>query len=364
MQAAGTTWNTPDAMLRDLELFNETQQRCSDFMKDWLQQPLWWLWGGAEFADEVAGAANRCNYNQNNEQMNALAGLVSYMPIAYGAVFQIEGGNRQVVSGLLAASGAQLFTASRVTMVRRRQEDGRYFLEVRRSGGIPTTAAGSDMKDGMKAEDEELKDKADAAAKTEAPAAADAVAAVVPEDVDPRNLRRHEMAKFTKEGRWYVFGPYDAVVIATPLLGSGIQFDLDGDGNADNGDGSREAPGASHCEDTDAVPSGPETVLHQPYQVTVTTYIVAERLRAGYFNVVRVPPVERVFVTSDAQTPFSSVAMKRLDRVEGVGDGGDDGGGSGSGSGQRVFKINKAHIDQARSQYTPNTHRPGSVRYL
>jgi hypothetical protein len=39
-------------------------------------------YGFAAFVEELAGAVNRINYNQCNQGMNALAGLVSYLPAA------------------------------------------------------------------------------------------------------------------------------------------------------------------------------------------------------------------------------------------------------------------------------------------
>lgn len=39
-------------------------------------------YGSGRFIDELAGAINRINYNQRNQAMNALAGLVSYLPAA------------------------------------------------------------------------------------------------------------------------------------------------------------------------------------------------------------------------------------------------------------------------------------------
>lgn len=39
-------------------------------------------YGAAAFIEELAGAVNRINYNQRNAGMNALAGLVSYLPAA------------------------------------------------------------------------------------------------------------------------------------------------------------------------------------------------------------------------------------------------------------------------------------------
>ena len=41
--------------------------------KEYLGQ-YWWSWGVRPFANDIAGAINRCNYNQRNSQLNALAG--------------------------------------------------------------------------------------------------------------------------------------------------------------------------------------------------------------------------------------------------------------------------------------------------
>lgn len=38
------------------------------------QLSWWWRWGSATFLEELVGAVNRINYNQRNEQLNALAG--------------------------------------------------------------------------------------------------------------------------------------------------------------------------------------------------------------------------------------------------------------------------------------------------
>jgi hypothetical protein len=39
-------------------------------------------YGAGAFIEELAGAVNRINYDQANQGMNALAGLVSYLPAA------------------------------------------------------------------------------------------------------------------------------------------------------------------------------------------------------------------------------------------------------------------------------------------
>lgn len=37
----------------------------------------WWCWGADSFSRELAGAVNRCNYNQRNAQLNAMAGTAA-----------------------------------------------------------------------------------------------------------------------------------------------------------------------------------------------------------------------------------------------------------------------------------------------
>ena len=68
----------------------------------------WWSWGEDAFANDLAGAINRVNYNQRNEQMNALAGLVAYLPASGGgqnATWAIEGGNSRLAVALIKAAG-------------------------------------------------------------------------------------------------------------------------------------------------------------------------------------------------------------------------------------------------------------------
>lgn len=62
--------------------------------QSWLVRP-WWLWGGGYFAEEVVGAINRCNYNQRNAELNALAGAPGGRAWGLNHASPVEGGCRQ-----------------------------------------------------------------------------------------------------------------------------------------------------------------------------------------------------------------------------------------------------------------------------
>ncbi|KAG2446235.1 hypothetical protein HXX76_000827 [Chlamydomonas incerta] len=316
LQAAGVSWETPDAMLQQLGLFNQTQRSSRDYMEAHLLRPAaWWLWGGRAFIEEAAAAVGRCNYNQRTDQLNALAGLVSYGPAAYGSVWAIEGGNRKLVSGLLAASGARLLRGGRVRAARRHAGTGLWWLEVEGQGAGAAAA---------------------------------------------------------------VYGPYQAVVLAAPLVGSGLVIEKEveedelvagvdssggGGGGSESSNGfSRDSRAAHNAESVggDERPglhqraaatrrrllfsdlagsyggasqehtssdigsskissssraTGGDTaaLLQRPYQVTITTFVAAGRLRPAFFNATALPPgLSAVLVTDSARVPFAAVAARRL----------------------------------------------------
>ncbi|KAG2497883.1 hypothetical protein HYH03_004149 [Edaphochlamys debaryana] len=307
LQAAGSAWASPREMLEALGLYGLTQQRCSDFMEEWLIQPPW-LFGGPAFCNEVAGAVNRCNYNQNNEHMNALACLVSFGPAAYGKTYQIVGGNRQLVTGLLAASGARLLLGHKVASVRHDNVTGQYWLHVRTSS-TPEHSTAEAREGGL--------DPAVGGVGTTArdlrQAAGDEVDARWLDGADPEDRRLEDIQEL---------GPYDAVVLATPLTGSDIRLNLSRSAVAPGAEAlvaaslespgqGAGAPGADGEEDgRGAAPrrSVPWTALQRPYQVTVTTYVEAGPLAAPFFGATAMPPVSAVLVTSDAAVPLTAVA--------------------------------------------------------
>jgi hypothetical protein len=56
---------------------------------------------------QFVGSVNRVNYNQNND-VNALAGLVSLCPTVTGAVVSVREGNARMAEAMLQAAQAQL----------------------------------------------------------------------------------------------------------------------------------------------------------------------------------------------------------------------------------------------------------------
>ncbi|KXZ56140.1 hypothetical protein GPECTOR_1g119 [Gonium pectorale] len=278
LQAAGQAWERPEHMLRSLDLYNYTQQSAYGFMQDWLVRPRrWWLWGGGPFSDEVAGAINRCNYNQHNEQLNALAGLVSYGPAAYGNVWQIVGGNRQLVSGLLAESGATVHTAARVTRVAR-LADGKYLLAVTTGRPGSGDSGGGDVarEDGARA----------------GGGGSEAARGQQPAERAPAQGGVEEMG-YTQADTGASEGT-DVREASTEELGSAAAS------------GSADADAGADCGGA----SGAASSLLQPYQVTVTTLVAAAGLRPEYFGVAALPPASAVLVSDRATAPFSAISAK------------------------------------------------------
>eukprot|EP00198_Chlamydomonas_reinhardtii_P013397 XP_001702734.1 predicted protein [Chlamydomonas reinhardtii] len=208
-----------------------------------LRPAAWWLWGGRAFIEEAAAAVGRCNYNQRTDQLNALAA-------AYGSVWAIQGGNRQLVSGLLAASGARVLRRGRVRVARRHAGTGLWWLEVESEG----------------------------------------------------------------EGQTAVYGPYQAVVLAAPLVGSGLAIE-DHDAAAEQSADSSTGSGTGSSTSTSRAPSGDgvdgtAAALQRPYQVTITTFVAAGRLRAAFFNASALPPGLSAVLVTDSAQPHSTTGRQ------------------------------------------------------
>lgn len=71
------------------------------------------------FDKEVIAGVNLCNYNQQNIQLNAFAGLVSLLPATDGRVLAIEGGNQQLAGGVFDVVEAAVHTSAAVAGVTR-----------------------------------------------------------------------------------------------------------------------------------------------------------------------------------------------------------------------------------------------------
>eukprot|EP00879_Flechtneria_rotunda_P022346 GHRR01023577.1.p1 GENE.GHRR01023577.1~~GHRR01023577.1.p1 ORF type:complete len:446 (+),score=200.88 GHRR01023577.1:606-1943(+) len=239
LQKQGRVFLNPSDMLAAMQLYNLTQQQAADYMQAELHH-IPWRFGAARFAEELAGAVNRVNYNQPNQAMNALAGLVSYLPAADPDVYMIKEGNAALPHKLAARLGLQaVHTGAAVTAVQL-DSNGQYMLTIQQQ--------------------------------------ANSIAAGV---FAQQQQQRREEQQCDKTSAMTTLKPFDGVVIATPLEGSGVQL----------------------------LGLTPEPKIpKRTYQTTVTTY-VAGHLNASYFKVASVPDGD-VLVTSTADTPFSVIASK------------------------------------------------------
>ena len=72
----GTAFTTPAELLGTLGLYDLTQDNLLQYWREHIGTSA----SAERFASELLGAVTRANYNQGNEEVNALAGLVSALP--------------------------------------------------------------------------------------------------------------------------------------------------------------------------------------------------------------------------------------------------------------------------------------------
>ena len=102
--------------------------------------------------------------------------------------------------------------------------------------------------------------------------------------------------------------------------------------DSSTGSGTGSSTSTSRAPSGDGV-DGTAAALQRPYQVTITTFVAAGRLRAAFFNASALPPgLSAVLVTDSAQVPFTAVAARRLEGP----DGGEEG------EGELVYKARLA----------------------
>jgi protoporphyrinogen oxidase len=106
----GIAFLSPYDLLRKLELFNLTQQSFGQFIMD-----TYGLY--SRFAAEFVAAASKVNYNQENFQLNALAGLVSLLPAADSRLFTIKEGNQELINRTLTAADAHVHLNTAVVSI-------------------------------------------------------------------------------------------------------------------------------------------------------------------------------------------------------------------------------------------------------
>ena len=111
LQSNGTSFTHPKDLLHTINCFSLTQMSFVQFIHDTFH-------GYGMFAAEVVAAASRVNYNQENVELNALAGLVSLLPVVDSRVFTIREGNQRLAERvLLDASGASVHLNSPVAAI-------------------------------------------------------------------------------------------------------------------------------------------------------------------------------------------------------------------------------------------------------
>lgn len=120
-QDGGTSFNTTTELLNAQGLLAETQTSFARYA------------GATPLTVEFLGAINRCNYNQRNEQLHALVGLVSTLPafdFVQGSI-SIQGGNAQLARRLATHARAHVVLGHRVEAIKRSGDvwhvDGRAF---------------------------------------------------------------------------------------------------------------------------------------------------------------------------------------------------------------------------------------------
>ena len=110
LQDAGRRFETPDEMLRALDLYEPTTKSLGEFLRE--------RYVNRAMAEDVVEAITHNMYNQGLE-MNAFAGLVGLAGagLAGGYLFSIEGGNWTVFAKTLEHIGAQVRLSTHVTAI-------------------------------------------------------------------------------------------------------------------------------------------------------------------------------------------------------------------------------------------------------
>lgn len=96
------SFDAPELLWKELDLYDLTQVTMRDYMT---QQGV--AAPDSLIIKEVVGSINRVNYNQNNG-LNALAGVVSLCPTVTGKVFSVKEGNAAMTEAMIKASHAFL----------------------------------------------------------------------------------------------------------------------------------------------------------------------------------------------------------------------------------------------------------------
>jgi hypothetical protein len=189
------------------------------------------------------------------------AGLVSYLPAANPEVYSIKEGNAALPRKLAAAAKLQALHLETNVQSISIDSIGKFTLTVR-----PTAATAA------------AKQPAATAAAAGSYYPADHSSSSISDDEQPHQ-QQQQQEEVTREVQEY--GPYDAVILATPLEGSGLSL-----------------------KGLDPEPQLPP----RSYQQTTTSFVTGY-LDASFFDRADLAPGD-IFVTDRARTPFTVVASK------------------------------------------------------
>ncbi|KAL0040815.1 hypothetical protein WJX79_006365 [Trebouxia sp. C0005] len=124
LQSHGRSFDTPEAFLKELGLYDLTQQSMHSYLKESLGSST----ASRRFATEFVAAVNKVNYNQDSG-LNAFAGMVSMLPTVNPDLFKIDGGNVQVPQMLLDHAYPDLHKTNVTKIVK--SSDGTFQIETR-----------------------------------------------------------------------------------------------------------------------------------------------------------------------------------------------------------------------------------------
>ena len=111
---AGAVWDSPAALLAELDLAELRRERALDAFRP---RRL-----SARFVEEFADSVSRNNYGQHADTLSAFVDLVSLAGAGLGGgrLLRVRDGNRLVCEGLISEAQAQLHNNTLVTAIRRR----------------------------------------------------------------------------------------------------------------------------------------------------------------------------------------------------------------------------------------------------
>ncbi|KAI7841413.1 hypothetical protein COHA_004808 [Chlorella ohadii] len=232
---SGTAFEQADELLKATGLYDYTQASLFEWVRETYGV------GMDQLRAELLAGVTKTDYNQHTLEVNALAGMVALLPATDPGVWRIRGGNGRLPPAVLCAANATVRCPVAVSAVRR-LEDGRFQLDLASQQG-----------------------------------------------------QAAEQDKTQQQGRPAVQqgaeGPFDAVILATPLEGSGIS--LEG------------------LPDKPLIPAR----KYQKARATegsagglVVTTIVKGSVRPSYFGLTEMV-YSTVLVTEDARLPWNSLSL-------------------------------------------------------